>query len=333
MTEPLVQKSDLRTALKKFQSPDITATGQARAGVRLRALETLWVNTGTLCNIECANCYIFSSPRNDRLVYIALDEVAGYLDEIEALDLGTKEIGFTGGEPFMNPQMCDMLAHCLERGYRVLVLTNAMQPMQRSRVKKQLLSLNEAFAERLTLRVSLDHYSRELHDNERGAGTYDRTIAGTRWLAENGFKLNIAGRTCWKEPIEKERAGYAALFARLGIPLDANDPSELVLFPEMDAAIDVPEITTECWSILGLSPENIMCASSRMVVKRKGAEKPAVIACTLLPYDRNFEMGSTLAQSLDATTGAIRDGEIKLNHPYCAQFCVLGGGSCSVAND
>jgi len=57
-----------------------------------------------------------------------------------------------------------------------------------------------------------------------------------------------------------------------------------------------------------------------MIVKRKGAERPAVVACTLLPYDAQFELGATLADAA---------GAVKLNHPHCARFCVLGGGSCS----
>ena len=86
---------------------------------------------------------------------------------------------------------------------------------------------------------------------------------------------------------------------------------------------DLPEITTDCWDILGTSPDSVMCASSRMVVKRKGAEHPVVAACTLLPYDERFEMGRTLSEST---------GSVKLNHPHCAGFCVLGGGSCSARN-
>ena len=61
---------------RKFQNPSITAKGEQRAHVALRALETLWFNTGTLCNLTCRNCYIESSPRNDRLVYLTATEVA-----------------------------------------------------------------------------------------------------------------------------------------------------------------------------------------------------------------------------------------------------------------
>ena len=104
------------------------------------------------------------------------------------------------------------------------------------------------------------------------------------------------------------------------VAIDASDPVRLMLFPEMDAARDVPEITEACWGILGRSPDGIMCSGSRMVVKRKGASSPAVVACTLLPYDPRFELGTTLAEA---------NRPVALNHPYCASFCVLGGAACS----
>jgi len=116
------------------------------------------------------------------------------------------------------------------------------------------------------------------------------------------------------------RAGFARLFAAEGIALDASDPVALVLFPEMDPAAEVPEITEACWDILHRSPDSVMCASSRMVVRRRGADRPAVLACTLLAYDERFELGSTLAEA---------SGPVKLNHPHCARFCVLGGAACS----
>ncbi|MFW6198251.1 MAG: radical SAM protein [Acidobacteriota bacterium] len=307
----------------KFSDPLVTAEGERRASVQLRELETLWFNTGTLCNIECANCYIESSPSNDRLVYLSADEVAAYLDEIAQLDLRTREIGFTGGEPFMNPALPDMLEDVLSRGHEALVLTNAMRPMMRAAVRDRLAALAEEHGGRLTLRVSLDHYTAELHDTERGPGSFEITLEGMRWLAEQGIRMDVAGRTCWGESQAGARDGYRGLFEAEGFAIDADDPAQLVLFPEMDAATDVPEITVDCWDILGVSPDAMMCASSRMVVKRKGAASPAVVACTLLPYDPEFELGTTLAEAL---------GKVQLNHRWCAQFCVLGGGSCSVAD-
>jgi len=304
----------------KFRDPRITAKGETRATVALRQLRTLWFNTGTLCNLTCRNCYIESSPTNDSLVYLTTAEVAAYLDEIERDGLGTEEIGFTGGEPFMNPEFPAMLEDALGRGFGTLVLTNAMRPMMKQAAA--LLALHCRFPGRLTVRVSLDHYSQALHELERGQRSWGPTLRGVEWLLANGFAVHVAGRRFSGEPDAALRAGYARLFREHGMAIDAADAAQLVLFPEMDARQDVPEITTACWGILGVSPEAMMCASSRMVVKRKGAANPAVVACTLLPYDPQFELGRTLREA---------SGAVALNHPHCARFCVLGGGSCMSA--
>lgn len=313
--------------LQKFEHPDWTAKGEPRASVPLDRLETLWINTGTLCNITCRNCYIESSPTNDRLSYISQQEVVPFLDEAEAF--GAREIGFTGGEPFLNPDLLELVDEALRRGFDVLILTNAMLPMQRSHVKQRLVELNAKFCRRLTLRVSLDHYTKALHETERGPNTWEKVLDGLDWLASNGFSVSLAGRTCWNEPQAEERAGYARLIAEHDWPIDPEDPSQLVLFPEMDGRDDVPEITSACWGLLKKSSSQMMCASSRMVVKRKGADAPTVLPCTLLPYEPAFEMGTTLAQAAEAHTGMFIDGAVKLCHPHCAKFCVLGGGSCS----
>ncbi|MBL6651838.1 MAG: radical SAM protein [Reyranella sp.] len=302
----------------KFQDALVTARGEERAHVALRALETLWFNTGTLCNLTCANCYIESSPRNDRLAYLSAAEVRAYLDEIERDRHATRLIGFTGGEPFMNRELSAMLEDVLSRGLQAMVLTNAMKPMQR--MKPALLGLLARHGKRLTLRVSVDHYGKTLHEKERGARSWKPTVDGLVWLAENGFDVHVAGRRFSDESEAEVRAGYARLFAELGVAIDAQSPVSLVLFPEMDAKVDVPEITTACWGILKKSPDSVMCASARMVVKRKGAQRPAVVACTLLPYEPQFELGHTLGESV---------GAVRLNHPHCAKFCVLGGAACS----
>ncbi len=304
----------------KFLDPYVTAKGDPRATVALSNPETLWFNTGTLCNIECEGCYILSSPKNDELVYLTTAEIVDYLDQLEARDWGVREIGFTGGEPFMNPDMIPMMAAALERGYDVLILTNAMQPMQRNRVKTALAPLIKDYPGKLTFRVSLDHFTADLHDSVRGKTAFARSIEGMRWLRDQGAALAIAGRTMWNETDAESRAGFADLFMREGFDIDPNNPGQCVLFPEMDETVEVPEITTACWDILNKKPTEVMCSSSRMVVRRKGSERASVLACTLLAYDTQFEMGHDLKDA---------EADVALNHPHCAKFCVLGGASCS----
>lgn len=305
---------------EKFVDPFVTADGSTRASVNLVQLETLWFNTGTLCNLACTNCYIESTPSNDRLVYISLDEVKGYLDEIKTLNLATDEIGLTGGEPFMNPDIIPIMDEIMARGFKLLVLTNAMRPM--AKLKDQLLQLQIRYPELMTIRVSVDHYRPELHEEERGAKSWQPMLDGLRWLSDQGFNLDVAGRTLWGDDEDSLRQGFAELFEQHSIAVDPMDKKRLVLFPEMAAEKAVPEITTACWKILDISPDAMMCASSRMVVKHKGDSRPSVMACTLLAYDQQFNLGSTLAEA---------EKTVQLNHPHCAAFCVLGGGSCSVA--
>lgn len=302
----------------KFRDPEVTATGKPRAKIALRSLETLWINTGTLCNLTCRNCYIESSPRNDRCTYFCAADLRVYLDEIERDRLGTRLIGFTGGEPFMNPQLLQMLEDTLDRGFDALVLTNAMKPMLKQR--EPLRRLKERYGAKLVLRVSIDHYSRHYHELERGRRSWQPAIEGLCWLAQNGFAVNVAGRMFSGETEAGVRDGFARLFRTLEVPVNSYDPVALVLFPEMDATADVPEITESCWGILHKSPADLMCASSRMVLKRKGQVRPVVVSCTLLPYDPQFELGHTLAEAR---------GAVHLNHPHCAEFCVLGGATCS----
>lgn len=319
MPEGQVPKS-ARLDPRKFRDPELTASGERRAEVALAGLSTLWFNTGSLCNIECVGCYMDSSPRNDALVYLSATEVGRFLDEAAENDLPLEEVGFTGGEPFMNRELPAMLDDTLGRGLRALVLSNAMKPMWNKRA--HVARLAERYGARFGIRVSVDHHTPEHHEELRGERTWAPMLQGLRWLAAQPLTLTVAGRTLWNEDESSARAGYAEMFRREGIAVDAADPAALVLFPEMDAERDVPEITERCWGILGVSPDAMMCASSRMVVKRKGGTAPVVVPCTLLPYDAAFDMGRTLKEAA---------GAVKLNHPHCARFCVLGGASCSPA--
>ncbi len=303
---------------QKFEDFRTTVDGLPRASVALDGLQTLWFNTGTICNLACPHCYIKSSPTNDSLSFITVEDVRNYLDEISLDDHGTQEIGFTGGEPFINPHLTDILDLVLSRGFRALVLTNAMKPLWKKRGDLRL--LRNSYGDCLKLRVSIDHYTRRLHEEERGANSWVVAIKNLKWLALNRFALSIAGRTMWHEGEAAARAGYAALFAAIEVDLDAQDPRDLILFPEMDDTVDVPEISEGCWSLLGVSPASMMCATSRMVIRRKGEPRPVVTPCTLLPLDSRFDLGETLAEA---------GNPVFLNHPHCSRFCVLGGGSCS----
>ena len=301
---------------QKFKDMFTTAKGEQRAFVDLSEIKTLWFNTGTKCNLSCDNCYIESTPTNDRLSYISANEVEPYLIELNEAKEPTELVGLTGGEPFLNPDIIPIISTILKHDFEALVLTNALRVIDRK--KDELLQLKEVYGDKLHLRVSLDHYSLELHEKERGKNTFLKTLENIKWLYKKGFNLSIAGRSLKDEDLEKATNEYKNLLVHNGVDIDLS--TKLVVFPEMDTNRDVPEITTECWGILNKSPDQQMCATERMIVKRKGSDKPTVLPCTLIAYDEEFDLGHTLSSS---------ERRVHLKHKFCAQFCVLGGASCS----
>jgi predicted phosphodiesterase len=275
----------------------------------LARLETLWINTGTLCNLSCAKCFMESTPTNDALSYMPHSAFAALLGAAPA---SLAEIGFTGGEPFMNPDIVAMLETALAAGKSVLVLTNAMRPMRRH--DAAVARLAAAYPGRLAIRVSLDHYEPARHDAIRGRASFSPSLDGLKYLLGTGARISVASRTPWGETEAAMRAGFFRLFAAAGLALDAQDAGQLILFPEMDTESPAIKVTKPALDAVP-ADKPLMCATSRMAVLRKGETKPRITPCTLLP---------------DHMLAAF-DAPVALSHPHCAQFCVYGGASCAGA--
>ncbi|PPR77864.1 MAG: Antilisterial bacteriocin subtilosin biosynthesis protein AlbA [Alphaproteobacteria bacterium MarineAlpha2_Bin1] len=303
--------------IENFKNKYFTNDGKNRAFVNFNGFKTLWFNTGTLCNIKCKNCYIESSPKNDALVYIKFEEVKKYLDEIESSEK-IETVGLTGGEPFMNPEIIKIISECLRRNFDVLVLTNAMRPMMRHNFS--LIDLNKKYSNKLCIRVSLDSFDSQTHDFHRGQNSWNKALLGLLWLSDNNFNLKLASRKFSAEHENDIRESFKFLFEEFKIKLDAFSNDDLIIFPEMTDHPFSPEVSTECWDKVKIKPNELMCSNSRMVVKKKNANEPNVQACTLIPYDSDFNLGKTLKKSKK---------KVFLNHRFCSQFCVLGGSKCT----
>ena len=99
-------------------------TNPAAPLVQLSSLDTLWFQVGgTVCNLACSHCFVSCSPTNHTHEMMSLAEIVPFLEE--GARLGVKEFYFTGGEPFLNPEMEAILAATLEYG-PVSVLTNGL---------------------------------------------------------------------------------------------------------------------------------------------------------------------------------------------------------------
>ena len=82
----------------KFSDPVTTLDGSKRASVDFSKWKTLLSNSGTLCNIVCANCYIKGSPTNYDMLYLNAEDTKPYFTEPKSDPRLAKEIGFIAGE-------------------------------------------------------------------------------------------------------------------------------------------------------------------------------------------------------------------------------------------
>ena len=166
--------------------------------VPLTHLDDLWFQVaGTRCNLTCHHCFISCSPHNKSFGYLTLDEVAKRLEESVAL--GAKEYYFTGGEPFLNPELVEILIATLAYG-PATVLTNGT-------VLKDEWLARLAEAERQSLyslefRVSIDGCSAAMNDPVRGLGTFERALDGVAKLVAHGFLPIITAARVWPEADE-----------------------------------------------------------------------------------------------------------------------------------
>ncbi|MDG1082057.1 MAG: radical SAM protein [Porticoccaceae bacterium] len=211
----------------------LNALGSSTRRFKTLWFKTLWFNTGTQCGLACKNHYIDFSPTNDSLAFIRLTQAQQFPNQIQRHELGTEEIGLTCGEAFCNPDIIAIMGTILRRGFRLLVLTNAMHSMLER--KNGLLALHKLYGQQLTLRVSMGHFEQQLYQQRRGPNAWQPVLDGLCWLSGQGFTIAVAGRRLKGEEEQILRQGYAELFRRHNIQLDAFDQRALLLLPEITA--------------------------------------------------------------------------------------------------
>lgn len=285
---------------------------EAAPTIPLSSLDHLWFQVaGTLCNLTCEHCFISCSPKNDSFGFLSVDQVRRQLDA--SVPLGVKEYYFTGGEPFLNREMVDILILALDYG-PATVLTNGTV------FKKAWLSrlADAAAASRYSLefRVSIDGFSAETNDPIRGAGTFDRAMRGVGQLVEHGFLPIITATRTWPDAQEKEvverftrmlrQAGYARprlkILPTLHLGAEAN---------RTHGYRDSQRVTASM--LEGYDTTQLVCEHSRIVTDR------GIYVCPILIASEDARLGDRLDQAL---------------HPYAIKHgacftCYQYGAICS----
>jgi len=282
-------------------------------GVKLSHLDNLWFQvSGTLCNIACLHCFNNSGPNVRTFGLLSFEKVRG---EIEAATkLGVKEIFFTGGEPFLHPQLLEMLQISLERA-PTTVLTNGM--LINDRIADRLAEIERAARYSLEIRISLDGFTEEMNDAIRGKGVFRQVLAGTARLSRRGLLPLVTIVRTWGDDEEHETlAGFARTLKAAGytrprikvlpaLPLGR----ELERSPEL--AQDSALLTDEMLN--GFDRDSLMCSNSRIVTDR------GVWVCPLLVEKPDARVGDSLGNSVP---------EYMLSHHACVS-CYRYGTICS----
>jgi AdoMet-dependent heme synthase len=283
--------------------------------IHLEHLDTLWFQiAGTLCNLRCNHCFISCSPENHTLGIMSFDEVLPYLQK--AAQLGVKEFYFTGGEPFMNPDLPRILDATLRIG-PATVLTNAT--LFSAELVKELAAMRDASKYSLELRVSIDGFSPETNDPIRGPGTFKRIMRGIKLLLDRRFLPIITAMRSW--PVEQDEAqlnGFKNSLAEIGYRFP-----RIKLLPSLkigqealrDRGYSEHDYITKSMMI-GYDRSQLMCSNSRIVSAR------GVHVCPILVDQPDAILGPRLSAAKPL---------FELKHQACLT-CYQYGALCSNAS-
>ncbi len=261
----------------------------ARPIIKLKHLDHLWFQvTGSLCNIACSHCFNNSGPNARGFGFLSLHQVR---QELEAANRqGVKEVFFTGGEPFLHPELLEMLRLSLTYA-PTTVLTNGT--LINGRTADGLAALERESNYSFEVRVSLDGYTAAMNDAIRGAGVFRKILDATRRLSQRGILPLVSIVRTWNEEEELSTlAGFERMLKDAGYsrPRIKVLPSlplgrELQRSPIQDGALLTQEL------LQNFDLDLLMCSNSRIITSR------GVWVCPLLVEKPDARLGEHLSDA------------------------------------
>ena len=290
-----------------------TRGGDPRGFIDATRLRELWIHTGTACNLACPFCLEGSRPGDTRIPAITLEELKPFIHE--AVDMGVEQFSFTGGEPFVIRDFVNILDYA-SRHKPCFVLTNGTRALMQ-RAHQILPLLDNPYP--VSFRISLDYPDAARHDAGRGEGSFAESLQSIRWLHEQGFKVSVARQMQADENSGAIEAQYRDVFHQHDIP----QAVAFTAFPDFGVPgteDGSPEVTENCMEKYPTtqSREHFMCTHTRMLINTERGVR--VYACTLVDDDPDYDLGGTLAESMET--------RIMLRHHRCFS-CYRFGASCS----
>jgi AdoMet-dependent heme synthase len=280
--------------------------------VRFRWLDALWIQvTGTLCNIACRHCFISCGPKADQVPMMSAEAVERAVEE--GRDLGMRQVYFTGGEPFLHPELRRMVRATL-RIAPLTIVTNGL--LVDDEAVAWIGEESERSRYSFDLRVSLDGSTAEENDPVRGRGTFAEVVEALRRLGRAGLSPVVT--------VVEHQEGMASAEARarfLQFVRDLGIAKPRVKFLPL-LRIGREERRTHGYAEHGamesapLLPEveaSLLCASGRIVTAQ------GVYTCPILIEHPTARLGDRLPEAARA---------IRLRWDAC-QTCVFDGLRCN----
>ena len=281
--------------------------------ISLSNLDELWFQVGgTLCNLTCNHCFISCSPSNKNFGFLSLATVQASLQQ--SVELGVKGYYFTGGEPFLNPEMTPILVATLKYG-PATVLTNAT--VLKPDWIDALVTASRASRYSLEFRVSIDGFDPATNDPIRGEGTFVRALAGVQQLVKAGFLPIITATRTWS--IEEDRIVLAKFITTLKEA--GYDRPRIKLLPALQIGAeaqrssgytDTQRVTSEMLNEFDTS--QFVCEHARIVTDR------GVHVCPILIEEPDSILGTDLQQATQS--------DFAITHGACLT-CYQYGSICS----
>lgn len=253
----------------------------------------LWFFTGTRCNLECTHCYVNSSPENDDHPYLTYKTFKQQLDKTIEQNFKKLDIYFTGGEPFINPDILEMIDESLNHA-NTTVLTNGTRFSKSMVEKLETMVENKKF--KLTFRISMDGFNEDMHDRFRGKGSFRKTMKGYTAVSGKKFGTIITSMRSWKPTESEQNEGeFISLFVESNIPQENQNlkilpPLRIGREADRSRGYNQTELFTKsCFD--GYDYLNLQCSKCRMV-----SEKGTWV-CPILINEDGAKMSDSIEDS------------------------------------
>jgi AdoMet-dependent heme synthase len=283
--------------------------------IELKHVDNLWFQvTGTLCNIACTHCFNGSGPGVKTFGFLSVDRVRAEIET--AVGMGVKEVFFTGGEPFLHPQLLEMLGLSIAVA-PTTVLTNGT--LINDAVADALARIERQARYSLEIRVSLDGHTEEMNDVIRGRGVFRRALEATARLSQRGLLPLVTIVRTWSDEEELSTlAGFVRTLKGAGyskprikvIPALPLGRELTRLETRVETASHDEVLTDEM--LVGFDRDLLMCSNSRLVTDR------GVWVCPLLVDMPDARLGASLATAAP---------QYELRHRACTR-CYQYGTIC-----